>query len=109
MLGDRTGGKERRRPSAPTLDRSVRERAGSTAPAVEPSRECESSVENCGDFDIPTAVSYRSVAMSVHVLPSASPSAPDPHVDATGGLHAFALFYLGYAYIHFYLPMAGGT
>jgi len=47
--------------------------------------------------------------MSVHVLPSASPSAPDPHVDATGGLHAFALFYLGYAYIHFYLPMAGGT
>jgi len=76
---------------------------------VEPSRECESSVENRGDFDIPPAVPYRSVAMNVRALPSASPSAPDPHVGATGGLYAFALFYLGYAYIYFYLPMAGGT
>jgi hypothetical protein len=41
--------------------------------------------------------------------PSASPSTPDAHVGATGGLFAFALFYLGYAYVYFYLLTAGGT
>jgi len=40
---------------------------------------------------------------------SASPSVPDAHVSATGGLYAFALFYLGYAYVYFYPLMAGGT
>ena len=40
---------------------------------------------------------------------SACPSATDPHVGATGGLYAFARFYLGYAYVYFYLLTAGGT
>ncbi|MEF8816337.1 MAG: hypothetical protein V5A20_10990 [Salinibacter sp.] len=40
---------------------------------------------------------------------SACLSAADPHVGATGGLYAFALFYLGYAYVYFYLLTAGGT
>ncbi len=39
---------------------------------------------------------------------SASPSALDSHVGASGGLSAFALFYLGYAYVYFYLLTAGG-
>jgi hypothetical protein len=39
---------------------------------------------------------------------SASPFALDPHVGATGGLYAFALFDLGYAYVYSYLLAAGG-
>jgi hypothetical protein len=39
----------------------------------------------------------------------ATPSASDLHVGATGGLYAFALSYLGYAYVYFYLLTAGGT
>ena len=33
----------------------------------------------------------------------------DAHVEDAGGLFAFALFYLGYAYLYFYLPQAGGS
>ncbi len=40
---------------------------------------------------------------------SATPSALDPHVGATGGLYTFARFYLGYAYVYFYPLTAGGT
>jgi hypothetical protein len=40
---------------------------------------------------------------------SATPSALDRHAGASGGLSAFALFYLGYAYVYFYLLAAGGT
>ena len=47
--------------------------------------------------------------MIARALPSASSSASDPHVGATGGLYAFALFYLGYAYVYFYSLTAGGT
>ena len=39
---------------------------------------------------------------------SALSSTPDAHVGATGGLYAFSLFYLGYAYVYFYLLTAGG-
>ena len=47
--------------------------------------------------------------MSRRAPTSACLSAADPHVGATGGLYAFALFYLGYAYVYFYLLTAGGT
>lgn len=40
---------------------------------------------------------------------SARPSATGLHVGATGGLYAFARFYLGFAYVYFYLLTAGGT
>jgi hypothetical protein len=40
---------------------------------------------------------------------TASPSALGLRTGATGGLYAFALFYLGYAYVYFYLLTAGGT
>jgi len=40
---------------------------------------------------------------------SATSSASDSHVGATGGLYAFARFYLGFAYVYFYLLTAGGT
>jgi hypothetical protein len=40
---------------------------------------------------------------------SASLSALDPYVGASGGLSAFALLYLGYAYVYFYLMTAGGA
>ena len=40
---------------------------------------------------------------------SVSSSALDPHVGATGGLYAFARFYLGYAYAYFYPLTAGGA
>jgi hypothetical protein len=40
---------------------------------------------------------------------SATPSASDRSVGATGGLYAFARFYLGFAYVYFYLLTAGGT
>ncbi len=35
-------------------------------------------------------------------------SALDARVEDPGGLSAFALLYLGYAYLYFDLPMAGG-
>jgi len=38
---------------------------------------------------------------------SALPSVPDAHVGATGGLYAFALFYLGYVYLYFLLTAGG--
>lgn len=46
--------------------------------------------------------------MNTHASPIAAASALDARVEDTGGLSAFALFYLGYAYLYFYLPMAGG-
>ncbi len=39
---------------------------------------------------------------------AAASTALDARVDDTGGLHASAVFYLGYAYFYFYLPQAGG-
>jgi hypothetical protein len=39
---------------------------------------------------------------------AAAPSTLDARVEDTGGLFAFALFYLGYAYFYFYPPLAGG-
>ena len=59
-------------------------------------------------FDISPTGSYSRVVMNARALPFASPSALDSHVGATGGLYAFALFYLGYAYVYFYPLMAGG-
>lgn len=35
-------------------------------------------------------------------------SAIDARVDDTGGLYAFAFFYLGYAYFYFYPSLTGG-
>jgi len=46
--------------------------------------------------------------MNQRALPSAIPSAADLHVGATEGHCAFARFYLGYAYVYFYLLTAGG-
>lgn len=46
--------------------------------------------------------------MNRRALTSALPSASDAHVGATGGLYAFACFYLGYAYVYTFLPTAGG-
>ncbi|WP_262507548.1 hypothetical protein [Salinibacter altiplanensis] len=41
---------------------------------------------------------------------SACLPATDPHVGATGGLYAFARFYLGHAYVYFVSFLtAGGT
>jgi hypothetical protein len=39
---------------------------------------------------------------------TAAPSTLDARVEDTGGLFAFALFYLGYAYFYFSLSLAGG-
>lgn len=47
--------------------------------------------------------------MNERALTSDTPSALDPHVGATGGLYAFALFDLGYAYVYFHLLTVGGT
>ncbi len=47
--------------------------------------------------------------MNQRALTSDRPSAADPRVGATRGLYAFARFYLGYAFVYFYLLTAGGT
>jgi hypothetical protein len=65
-------------------------------------------VENDAGFDIPPGVPYRTAVMNRRAFAFAMPSTPDPHVGATGGLYAFALFDLGYAYVYFYLLTAGG-
>jgi len=76
---------------------------------LERPRKYKSSVENRGGVDIPPHVPYRTFVMNRRALTSDRPFAADPHVGATGGLYAFALFYLGYAYVYFYLLTAGGT
>lgn len=62
------------------------------------------------DIDIPAHVPYRTAVMNTRIPTPASSSALDAHVGATGGLYAFVLFVLGYAYLYFYvfLLMAGG-
>lgn len=49
--------------------------------------------------------------MNVRTSTSADITAFDRHVDASGGLSAFALFFPGYAYFYFYFYpfMAGDT
>lgn len=47
--------------------------------------------------------------MNNRTVTSAPSSAPASRVGTTGGLSAFALFYLGYAYVYFYLLTAGGV
>jgi hypothetical protein len=45
------------------------------------------------------------------LAPAAATASLDARVEDTGGLHAFAAFYLylGYAYFYFYPSPTGGT
>jgi len=82
---------------------------GSRFRIVGKQRECDSFVQMLVGIDIPSGGSYRGVVMIARALSSDSPSASDPHVGATGGLYAFARFYLGYAYVYAFLLTAGGS
>lgn len=58
--------------------------------------------------DIYSGDPYRRIVMITPASRTAASTVLDAHVETTGGLSAFALFYLGYAYAYFSSSPTGG-
>lgn len=66
-------------------------------------------MQNNSGFDIPPGVPYCTIVMNTRSATSSLFAASGAPTGATGGLYAFARFYLGYAYFYVYPSTAGGV